>query len=107
MWVLIGTQFVLAAGLVFNGINMNLANPNLKPKANGEAEEINITYMLLIGLVLAAIIGAGCIILPRVYEENGAMLAYMGAGAVAAVYMLINVVVFFCTANKKYRKIEV
>ncbi len=107
MWVLIGTQFVLAAGLVFNGINMNLANPNLKPKANGEAEEINITYMLLIGLVLAAIIGAGCIILPRVYEENGAMFAYMGAGAVAAVYMLINVVVFFCTANKKYRKIEV
>ena len=51
-----GSQLVLTVGFVFNGIDLNLANPNLKPKANGEAEEINITYMLLIGLAIAAIL---------------------------------------------------
>ncbi len=107
MTVLIITQLLLATGLVFNGINLNLANPNLKPKANGEAEEINITYMLLIGLVIAALLGASSIIFPRTMPDGGAGLSFLIAIGGAFVYMLINVLVFWFTVNRKYRKIEV
>ena len=102
--VLVGIEFVLSVGLVFNGINLNLANPNLKPKANGEAEEINITYMLLIGLAVAALIGAGCIIFSKL--PDGRMTAYLAAAAVAFVYAAINFLVFWFTSDCKYRKIE-
>ncbi len=105
MGVLIGSQLLLAAGLVFNGINLNLVNPNLKPKANGEAEEINITYMLLIGLVIAGGLGACCIIFPKIYE-NGKALAYLVALSVSAVYAAVNFLVYWFTVDKKYRKIE-
>ncbi len=106
MSVLVLSQMVLAAGLVFNGINLNLANPNLKPKANGEAEEINITYMLLIGLVVAALLGALCIILPD-GAGSGTTAAYLIAVAIVAFFTAVNFVVFWFTADKKYRKIEV
>ncbi len=98
-------EALLAIGLVFNGINLNLANPNLKPKANGETEEINITYMLLIGLVIAAGLGTASIIFPRTYDR-GALIAYLFCVGVGFVYALINVLVFCFTADKKYRNIE-
>ncbi len=104
--VLASTGIMLALGLVFNGINLNLANPNLKPKANGEAEEINITFMLVIGLILAALLGAAGIIMPRSLP-NGTMWAYITAIVGSFVYALINIIVFLYTADKKYRKIEV
>ncbi len=106
MAVLIVTQLLLSAGLVFNGVNLNLANPNLKPKANGEAEEINITYMLMIGLAVAAVLGACCLIFPKM-PQGGIVTAYLVALAVAFVYAAINVFVFWFTANRKYAKIEV
>lgn len=104
--VLVVTQILFIIGLVFNGINLNLVNPNLKPKANGEAEEINITYMLLIGLVVAAVFGMASILLPKTLT-NGKLIAYLVAIGVALVYALINTLVFWFTAEKKYRKIEV
>ena len=104
--VFVAAQLLLAVGLVFNGINLNLANPNLKPKANGEAEEINITYMLLIGLFVAAILGACSIIFPKTPEIGGTLVAYLIAVAVPFVYSVINMLVFWFTADKKYRKIE-
>ncbi len=106
MAVLVCSQLVLATGLVFNGINLNLANPNLKPKANGEAEEINITYMLLIGLVLAALLGAASIILPKAVEASGTAIAYAVVVGTSCVYALINFLVFWFTADKKYKNIE-
>lgn len=113
MTVLVVTQFLLSIGLVFNGINLNLANPNLKPKANGEPEEINITYMLLIGLALAAILGGCCIIFPRSAGDlvapsltDGKVSAYLIIVAVALVYAIINICIFWFTAERKYRKIE-
>ena len=105
MATLIVTELLLAAGLVFNGVNLNLANPNLKPKANGETEEINITFMLLIGLAIAAILGASCIILPKL-SKDGATAAYCIAVGVALVYAVINFLVFWFTVDRKYRKIE-
>ena len=106
MTVLIVTEVLLIVGFVFNGINLNLANPNLRPKANGEADEINITYMLMIGLVVAACIGASSIIFPRA-EGIGATWAYVAAVGIGLVYAAINFVIFWFTADKKYRKIEI
>lgn len=104
--VLLAAQFLLTVGLVFNGVNLNLANPNLKPKANGEAEEINITYMLLIGLAVAAVFGAVCLILPKSIQ-GGTTAAYLISVGIACAYALINFLVFWFTVNNKYRKIEV
>ncbi len=102
---LVAAQILLAAGLVFNGINLNLANPSLKPKANGEAEEINIAYMLLIGLALSAVLGAIGIIFPRVFD-GGKFWAYGYTIGAAALYALINFAVYWFTVDKKYGKIE-
>lgn len=99
------TQILLCVGLVFQGINLNLVNPNLKLKANGDVEEINITYMLFIGFGLAAMLGACCLIFPRIFE-NGTFWAYFTALGVSAIYMIVNFTVFWFTVNKKYEHIE-
>ena len=106
MAILVATQIVLVFGLVLNGINLNLANPNLKPKANGEPEEINITIMLLIGLVIAAIMGAISLIFPFAMENGGMLAAALIPVGVSVVYAVINALVFWFTANEKYRKVE-
>ena len=104
--ILLISQIILVIGIVFNGINLNLANPNLKPKANGEAEEINVTYMLLIGLVIAAIEGGLSIILPRL-ETIDNTLIYLSLIGISLVYALINALIFWFTVNKRYQKIEI
>ncbi len=103
--VLLVSQILFVFGLVFNGLNINLVNPNIKPKANGEAEEINITYMLMIGIVVAAGFGLVGFMLPKAVP-NGSTWAYVGAVAIGLVYALVNFLVFFFTANRKYGKIE-
>ncbi len=104
--VLVAVQLFFTVGLVFNGINLNLSNPNLKPKANGEVEEINITYMLLIGFAIAAILGATTLIFPRIFE-GGAAWAYGASVGIAVVYAVVNMLVFWFGADKKYRRIEI
>ena len=54
----------------------------------------------------AALLGALCIILPD-GSGNGTTAAYLIAVAIAVVYTAVNVIVFWFTADKKYRKIEV
>ncbi len=105
MATLVVTQIMLVVGLVFNGINLNLSNPNLKPKANGEAEEINITYMFIIGLAVSAVLGASSLVFPRVISDGG-FGTYSICIAVTFVYQWINVLVYWFTVDKKYRKIE-
>ncbi len=106
LFVLVIVEALFAVGLVFNGINLNLANPNLKPKANGEAEEINIIYMLLIGFVIAALFGVCGLLLPK-SVDGGKRLAYILSAGAVLLYALLNIVIFLTTANKKYRKIEI
>ena len=103
--VVLVSQILFSVGLIFNGININLANPNLKPKANGEAEEINIAYMLIIGLFIAAIFGTFSILLPKVVDR-GELYAYLIGIGLGLIYAVINFVVFWLTAKNKYRKIE-
>ncbi len=102
--VLVSSQILFSIGLVFNGINLNLANPNLKPKANGEAEEINITFMLIIGLLMAALLGAGGLLLPKILPV---VYAYLIIIAAAFIYSIINILIFWFTVDKKYRKINI
>lgn len=104
--VLVISQILFVFGLVFNGININLVNPNLKPKANGEAEEINITYMLLIGFVIAGIFGVASLVLPRIIT-NGSIYTYLIIIGVSLIYALANFLIFWFTVDKKYKKIEV
>lgn len=104
--ILVLSQILFVVGLVLNGINLNLVNPNLKPKANGETEEINITYMLLIGLVIAALYGMFSILMPRLVPDTDAYLYLINIG-IGLIYAAVNFVVFWCTADKKYKKIEV
>ena len=103
--VLTLSQILFAVGLVLNGINLNLANPNLKPKANGEAEEINITYMLLIGLVIAALYGMFSILMPKLVPETNVYLYLINIG-IGLIYAAVNFFVFWFTADRKYKKIE-
>ncbi len=105
--VLVICEVLFVIGAVFNGANINLSNPNIKPKANGEAEEINVTYMLLIGLVISALFGGLSIIFPKMYMANGAWITYLVIISIALIYALVNFLVFYFTVNKKYRKIEV
>ncbi len=103
--VLLFSQMLFSIGLVLNGININLVNPNLKPKANGEAEEINITYMLIIGLLIAAVFGVFSIIMPKIMQ-NGSTYAYLINIGLGLIYAVVNFLVFWFTARKRYRKIE-
>lgn len=104
--VLLACELLFVMGLVFNGINLNLANPNLKLKANGEPEEINITFMLMIGLVIAALYGLASFLLPKTAEQ-GNIWAYLIIIGTSLIYAILNVIIFWFTVDKKYRKIEV
>lgn len=104
--VIVICEILFVIGLVFNGTNLNLINPNIKPKANGEPEEINVTYMLMIGFLISALFGALSLVLPK-YIEAGTIIVYFVIIGIALVYALVNFLVFYFTANKKYRKIEV
>ena len=104
MAILIFTEIALSVGFVFNGMNLNLINPNLRLKANGEADEINITIMMMIGMFLSALLGAASIILPFMLNLT---LTYVIVDAVVLVYMIVNVLGFVVGADKRYRNIEI
>ncbi|MCH5152468.1 MAG: hypothetical protein J1F68_00705 [Clostridiales bacterium] len=104
MFILILTELLLTVGFVFNGLNLNLANPNLRPKANGEADEINITIMMLIGMVIGAIVGVLALVVPFFLQHA---ICYTIVDLTAAVYAAINVTIFVTSASVKYRCIEI
>ena len=101
--VLLISQILFTIGIVFNGININLVNPNIKPKANGDPEEINITYMLIIGLSIAALFGISSILMSKLVA-NGKTYAYLINIGLGLVYIVVNFLVFWFTANKRYRR---
>lgn len=102
--VLLFAMLLLSVGFVLNGLNLNLANPNMKQKANGETDEINISITMLLGLFLSAILGFACIIIPFFAPMWVAYILILG---LAVIYAGVNAIVFFKTCEKKYSKIEV
>lgn len=101
---LAGAELFFAAGFVLNGVNINLGNPNLKVRADGETDEINITLMMILGIFLAALYGAAAIILPFVLDTVFVWLILLAA---ALVYFGVNALVFAFTAKKRYERIEI
>lgn len=96
-------ELIFSLGLVANGLNLNLANPNLKLKASGEADEINITVMMVIGLLISLLTGALGLILSFFLA---AWKVYLILFAIVIVYAVINIVIFLLTAEDKYTAIE-
>ena len=44
VFVIFGCSLLLSVGFVANGLNLNLANPNVSLKSNGEFNEANIEF---------------------------------------------------------------
>ena len=93
----------MAAGFILNGFNLNVRHPYLKNKANGDVAEINTSIMMAIGLLFSALLGGTSIVLAY---DNEIKLVYYIISAVAAVYFLVNAVIFFTSAERKYNSIE-
>ena len=97
------TEIIFALGLVTNGLNLNLVNPNLKLKANGEPDEINITLMMLIGLVLSVLLGALGLILSFMLASYKVYLILL---SIVIVYAAINTAIFMRITERRYAAIE-
>lgn len=96
-------ELTLAGGFVLNGINRNLKKPNVRLRSDGEINEINITVMMLTGLLISAVIGLAAIILPFLIDIRivyGVLLAF------SALYALIHFTVFQCSVQRRYLQIE-
>lgn len=96
-------SLVSAIGIIFNGFNLNLSNPNLSTSTSGEISQTNMNLLLLIGLFYAIIQGAIAIILTYFIGVKIVCLINL---ALSVLYTGINSAVFFLTANKKYERIE-
>ena len=59
--------------------------------------------MMTIGLLFSALLGGTSIVLAY---DNEIKLVYYIISAVAAVYFLVNAVIFFTSAERKYNSIE-
>ena len=104
VFVIFGCSLLLSVGFVANGLNLNLANPNVSLKSNGEFNEANIALMMIVGVFLSAAIGAASVILPFFIPMG---FVYSVIGAFALVYAGANFAVFWLTARKKYAAAEV
>ena len=103
IFVIVAVELVMAAGFILNGFNLNVRHPYLKNKANGDVAEINTSIMMTIGLLFSALLGGTSIVLAY---DNEIKLVYYIISAVAAVYFLVNAVIFFTSAERKYNSIE-
>lgn len=97
------TSGLSAVGMIANGFNINLKHPNIGSKANGDINEINITRMLFTGLLFSGLVGFMAFVLSYVIEIK---YVYMIIALSALVYMVINLLIFFMTAERKYYAIE-
>lgn len=103
IYIIVAVEFVMAAGFIFNGFNLNVRHPYLKNKANGDVAEINTSIMMAIGLAFSAVLGGVSIVLAY---DNDVTLIYYIISAVAGVYFLANALIFFTSAERKYNSIE-
>ena len=103
IYIIVAVEFVMAAGFIFNGFNLNVRHPYLKNKANGDVAEINTSIMMAIGLAFSAVLGGVSIVLAY---DNDVTLIYYIISAVAGVYFLANAVIFFTSAERRYNSIE-
>lgn len=94
---------IVAFGIIFNGLNLNLQNPSLSVSSNGEGSQTNGTILMFLGFLLSALIGGFSIVMSFLLEFKYIYLIIVFLGII---YAAINILVFFLTANKKYSRIE-
>lgn len=98
-----GISFVSAIGMILNGFNLNLSNPDLALSTNGDAGQTNMNLLMLIGLLVAVLQGGVAIVLSYLIDTE---TVYIINSGVTVVYTGVNLLVFLLTAEKKYRNIE-
>lgn len=104
-WMLCAIVTVFLAGITFNGMNLNLARPKYDV-VNGQTSESNVVLQLIIGIIITTIISIVAIITPALAKNSMLVVQGIILGSVA-LYAGINILIFFLTAEKKYRNIEV
>lgn len=98
------TMTFFLIGITFNGINLNLARPKID-MTNAQPNESNVVIQLLIGLAITFIFTATTIVADGVVGK-AAVYWHLGVMGAMLLYALINFLVFFFTAEKKYARIE-
>lgn len=105
----LGILFVISTffliGITFNGININLVRPNVEI-INGQPNESNIVIQLAIALIISAIVSVMIIVLGAIFKQ-AALGMQLGVMGFMIAYALLNFLIFFFTAEKKYSRIEV
>ncbi len=102
-FLVFGISFVSAIGMIINGFNLNLANPDLASSTNRDAGQTNMNLLMLIGLLYAILQGGLAIILDYLGDSS---TVYIINIALTVVYSAVNIVVFLLTAEKRYTNIE-
>lgn len=94
---------VSATGIILNGFNLNLSNPDLTTSKSRESGQNNMNLLMIIGLLYAILQGGIAIVLNYL---NSFWIVCIVNAAISIVYAGINALVFFVSAEKKYTKIE-
>lgn len=102
-FLVFGVSFITALGMIVNGFNLNLSNPDLALSTNGDAGQTNMNLLMLIGLFVAIVQGGSAIVLSYLF---GTEIVYIINVVITVIYTGINVLVFLLTAEKKYARIE-
>lgn len=102
-FLVFGISLVSALGMIANGFNLNLANPDLASSTNRDAGQTNMNLLMLIGLLFAILQGGLAIVLDFLGSST---IVYIINSAITVVYATVNILVFLLTAEKKYTSIE-
>lgn len=102
-FLVLGISLVSAVGMIMNGFNLNLANPDLAPSTSRETGQENMNLLMLIGLLFAILQGGLAIVLDF---TGSSTTVYIINASITLVYAVVNILVFVFTAEKKYTNIE-
>jgi len=97
------TTFIFLIGSCFNGMNVNLVRPRIN--LVGPADESNIGIQLAINMGVTIIFSAFALFVSSLMGDKE-WWVYVILLCAAIIYTLVNFLVFWFTAEKKFSKIE-
>lgn len=104
LFMLFFTTTFFLIGVTFNGVNIDLVRPRFNTFSS-QNNESNIIIQLVICLVITAIVSLLVIIIDGIAQQYTTYV-HLGLLLIMVIYALINFLVFYFTANKKYTRIE-
>lgn len=104
LFVLFGITTLFLIGITFNGININLVRPKIEMK-NGQPNESNVIIQLVIGILITAILSVFVIVSDGILGSSS-IYGHLIIMGIMLLYALINFLIFFFSAEKKYIRIE-